>query len=262
MPVEVLQCTNQLQPFFNELPMPKGLNGKEEVFTNFFEILFTSRLNTTMEVYRRMQDLHDTLNTGRFFICIAQLDAYPDFYKEPAPEWGLNWTQSRFVLSALNYYNAAFDFFLQINWLYFELFKTANEILRDNKNKCPEKLSSLTLDKILKFCNVNLILHEKNKPIIGSTIHDAINKFRETKAFREVHTLTNTIKHKKGITFSELSEGKHQFYINCDNYDSHEALLIMTIPDLIATLKQYHKDFSKLCEICTPLWSECRTEDK
>lgn len=261
MPVEILRCTDQLQPFFNELPMPRGLNGREERFENFSEVLFSTRLSIAMEVYRRMQDLHDTLNRGRFFLCISQLDSYTDFYKVPSPSWALNWTKSQFLLSSLNHYNAAFDFFLQVNWLCFELFKTANAILQDNK-KCPETFNTRTLRNILKFCNVNLVLHEINKPIIGTAIHDAIDKFRKSTEFKEVHTLTNTIKHKQSITFPELSEGKHQFYINYDRYNSQDALVKRTIPELTTTLKEYHKEFSKLCDICVPLWHVNRKDEK
>ena len=50
------------------------------------------------------------------------------------------------------------------------------------------------------------------------------------------------IKHKRRISFKELSEGKHPFYLDLDNYNSHQTLIISDISHIIKCLKNYHHE--------------------
>lgn len=247
MPTEFLRCTTELQPYMNELPMPKGFNGKEENLANFSEIIFSSKLETAMEVYRRMQDLHDAMNSGRFFLCLSQRSGYPELYKEPTPKWAVSWVQSRFVESSIQAYNAAFDLYLQINWLYFKLYKY--------DKKAPHELSKKTFSLILKACEINKIMKVSNKAIIGVSIFEAIKTFRDTKCYKEIHNLCSALKHRQHIDFTELVQGKHQLYINIASYDSQSTLLIRSIPNVIFSLKEFHKELYNLCEQSLPFWS-------
>ena len=55
MPIQRLNCSDELQPFFNELPMPNGLNGNEQSL-NSFPIGQSFALNVSaMEVFRDFQ---------------------------------------------------------------------------------------------------------------------------------------------------------------------------------------------------------------
>ena len=71
MAVEQLKCTPELEPFFQELPMPKGINGGEEIISRYGNCFFSSDVNRAMEVLRRMQDFHDAINSGRFFLPVS-----------------------------------------------------------------------------------------------------------------------------------------------------------------------------------------------
>lgn len=243
MPIEILESANELQPYIKELPIPKGLNGKEQNFLNFIKTGPSPKLKTQMEVYRRMQDLHDAMVSGRFFLCISQRSEYPELYKEPPPKWAISWVQSRFIESSIQAYNSAFDLYLQINWLYFELYKDKYEFSQE------------TLQKIFTACRIDKILKEHNKLIIGETIYKGICTFKETNCYKEILFLCSAMKHRQRINFEELSKGKHQLDIIDKDYNSRESLLVRSIPDVISNLKGYHKELSSLCETSLPLWS-------
>lgn len=244
MPVEILKCADELHQYINELPMPKGLNGKEQNnIIGFIQMKSSSKLKTAMEVYRRMQDLHDAINSGRLFLCLSQRSEYPELYKEPTPEWAASWVQSRFIESSIQAYNSAFDLYLQINWLYFELYKDKYEFSQE------------TLQKIFTACRIDKILKEHNKLIIGETIYKGICTFKETNCYKEILFLCSAMKHRQRIDFDELSQGKHPLYINIEGYDSQESLLIRSIPNVISSLKEFHKALSNLCEESLPFWS-------
>lgn len=249
MPIEILKSANELQPYIKELPIPKGLNGKEQNFLNFIKTGPSPKLKTQMEVYRRMQDLHDAMISGRFFLCISQRSEYPELYKEPTPKWAISWVQSRFIESSIQSYDSAFDLYLQINWFYFELYK------HSGNTKVPNELTKDLFSKILFYCNINAVMTESNKSVIGKTIYDAINAFRTNKYYIEIHKLCKALKHRQRINFEELSKGKHQLDIIDKDYNSRESLLVRSIPDVISNLKGYHKELSSLCEISLSFWT-------
>lgn len=247
MPVEVLKCSTEIQPFFNELSMPKGINGNEEFISKYGDDLFSQKIHLIKEVLRRMQDLHDTINSGRFFLCAAQRSSFSEYYKEPTPKWANDWVRAQFIVSSIQSYNSAFDLYLQVNWLFFELFKSVPSI--------PHEITTKSLKTILKSCSINKITTLSNKSIIGDCIYSAIKNFSELPCRKKIHSLCNAIKHRQRIDFKELSAGKHQIYIDFNEYNSHDTLLIESIYNLISILKDYHKAIVELCNISTPYWS-------
>lgn len=247
MPIESLICSKELQPFFNELPMPKGINGKEQNLNNFSFKQSFSEMASTMEVFRRMQYCHDSINEGRFFLCLAQRGNFPEIYRGPISAWGIDWVKSQYVMSSLSSYNASFDLFLQIVWFFYELYKTNKPFVAEIKND--------NIDKILKGCKVEIIKNEANKVAIENVVYNSINDFCNTTCYKEIHNLCNAIKHRQRIEFVELCKGKHDFFIETDKYNFHSTLLKRSLSDVIGTLKDFHKEISKLCEICIPLIS-------
>ena len=241
----VLKCSDELRPFFNELPMPKGLNGNEQSF-NSFPIGQPFALNVSaMEVFRRMQDCHDSINEGRFFLCLAQRKSFPEIYKEPIYEWCNDWVKSQFVISSLHSYNASFDLFLQVLWIYYKLYQTTFPSVSEITNE--------NLSKILKGCKIEIFKKKDSQKIIGDTVFNAINNFCDTPCYKEIHDLCNAIKHRQRIEFIELAKDKHGLLLINDNYNSHDSLLKKSISEVINNLKNFHKELSKLSNICMHL---------
>lgn len=252
MPVELLRCSEEMEPFFKELPMPKGLNGNEERF--MLKYLDRPNIFHIMEVFRRMQNLHDAINAGRFFLCEAQRQSFPEVYKEPIPPFANVWISTQYLTSSIQFYNSAFDLYLQVNWIYFELYKYFTKY---------QVISTENLDKILKLCKVELMLltrkyHKNNIPkkfLFNSTIYNAMCDFYKSDIYKEIHNLCNSMKHRKRIDFKELMDGRHQLYIDIEQYNSHDTLLVKTIPFIVNTLKEFHKEIATLCNTSVPFWS-------
>lgn len=232
-----------MAPFFSELPMPEYLNGQEE--RALLEYIDCPNIELITEVFRRANDLYDAINAGRFLLCEAQRHAFPEVYEEPIPSFANDWVRAQFLTSSVQFYNSAFDLYLQVNWLYYELYKYHTKY---------KIISSKKLDKILRECKLELILNPKIKVLFNPIIHDAICTFTDTACFKEIRNLCNSMKHRKRITFKELMNGKHQIYIDLNNYDSHEALLVRTFSSVIDSLKDYHKGIILLCNSSHPYW--------
>ncbi|MBD5218045.1 MAG: hypothetical protein HDS73_06095 [Bacteroidales bacterium] len=119
MPVETFVALEQTKGFFKELLMPKDINRNEVNGNSFFENFMNSSkgfsdLATLNESCRRMQDFHDTMNSGRFFLANAQRNSYPEVYSGNPPLWANDWIKSLYLNSAIHSYSAAFDIYLQI----------------------------------------------------------------------------------------------------------------------------------------------------
>lgn len=128
MPVEKLVASDETKEFFTELKLPTGLNGNEVHGKHFWENFNDAPksfddLATINESYRRMQDFYDTINSGRFFLAIAQREHYPEIYSGEPPSWADNWVKAQFINSAIHSYSASFDIYLQILWISFKLYK-------------------------------------------------------------------------------------------------------------------------------------------
>ena len=247
MPKIELKASDELQPFFNELPLPQGLNGREVNICNFNGLILSTKLSLVIEIYRRMQDLYDSFNSGRLFLCIAQRNQFPEIYKEPIPSWGINWVKIQFLLSSIHSYNSTFDLYLQVNWLYFELFKydsTTSQL----------DFSGNNLERILNACKRRKFSYSTIKKHIYSDINNYIFEFESTKSYKEVAELCNTIKHRQGISFTELSRDKHPFYLDFENYNSYKTLFERDISQVIMILKNYHQELKNLCDASIPFW--------
>lgn len=245
MPVENLICSPDLKPFFSELPMPTGLNGNEAVGKKYFEAFFSKEKKSVTlmtEVYRQMQYLHDALNSGRFFVCLAQRNNFPEIYSEPTPEWANNWIKSQFVESSIFAYNAAFDFLLQVIWLSFELYKYSS--------KLPQNITNETLDRILAACTYEKI---KNNSSWDAELRRKLISLRELVDVSVIHNLCNEIKHRKKISYTELSEDKHPIMICGDSYNSSKTLAEHSITDIIGNLKKFHNSISAFCGYAIPI---------
>ena len=247
MPKIELKASEELQPFFNELPLPQGLNGREVNICNFNGLILSTKLPLVIEIYRRMQDLYDSFNSGRLFLGIAQRNQFPEIYKEPIPSWGINWVKIQFLLSSIYSYNSTFDLYLQVNWLYFELFKydsTTSQL----------DFSGNNLERILNACKRRKFNTPSIKQHISNNVNICMSRFKSSESYNEIRKLCNMIKHKRRISFKELSEGKHPFYLDFDNYNSHQTLIISDISHIIKCLKNYHHELKKLCDASIPSW--------
>lgn len=245
MPIQRLNCSDELQPFFNELPMPNGLNGNEQSLNSFPIGQSFAQNVSAMEIFRRMQDCHDSINEGRFFLCLAQKKSFPEIYKEPIYEWGINWVKSQFVISSFHSYNASFDLFLQVLWIFYKLYQY--------NAPCVKEITNDNLTLILKNCKIDKFRKECNRTIIGEVVFNAINNFCEAPCYAEIHNLCNAIKHRQRVEFIELSKNKHNFLLFGDNYNSHSSILKKSIPKVIENLKDFHNELSNLSNICLPL---------
>lgn len=244
MAIEYLIASDVMAPFFSELPMPEYLNGQEE--RTLLEYIACPNIEQVTEVFRRMNDLYDAINAGRFFLCEAQRQAFPEVYKTPIPSCANDWVRAQFLTSSVQFYNSAFDLYLQVNWIYYELYKYFTKY---------KNLSSKQLDKILKACKPELILSSKIKRLFNPVIFNAVYTFYNSESFKEIRGLCNSIKHRKRINFKELMNGKHQIYVDLHEYDSHEALLVRTFSSVIDSLKEYHKGITLLCNSSYPHWT-------
>ena len=254
MPKQTLVASEETKRYFSELPLPKDLNGNEVKGGTYWEI-FTDvtktfeDLATVTETYRRMQDLYDTINSGRFFLANAQRKHYPEFYSGEPPTWANDWVTSQFLNSAIHSYSAAFDIYLQILWISFELYK-------QYPDKAPSELSDANLDDILEVCNVNRI--ESQQLILGTQLIERIKNFHLSGNTKAVRNLCKQIKHRRSIIYSELSKDKHPIMIKSDSYDSHKTLSIYAIDDIIGKLKQFHKDLTGLSNYTIPIVPQIR----
>lgn len=249
MPVEILVASEETKGFFKELPMPKGINGNEVKGLQYFEICTDASktfddLATVTETFRRMQDFHDTMNSGRFFLVNAQRNSYPEVYSENPPSWANDWIKSLYLNSAIHSYSAAYDIYLQILWICFELYKQSTK-------KLPSSISNDNFLKILQGCNINEI--KTQSKVLGDQLCDNLNTFVELKNTKDVRNLCKQIKHRQSISYSELSENKHPFMIKSSNYNSLKTLSMYSIDEVIAMLKQFHKDLTDLSDFSIPI---------
>lgn len=249
MPVEHLIASDETKDFFKELPMPKGVNGNEVNGKLYWEIFTKSSKNfndlaIATETFRRMQDFHDTINSGRFFLAYAQRQQYPEIYSGTPPKWANNWITSQFVNSAIHAYSASFDIYLQIVWISFELFTHF-------PNNSPSTITETSLDKILEACNINRV--ESQSQILGVDLCDKIKILHNSNTCKEVRNLCKQIKHRQSISYDELSTDKHPIMIKSDNYNSHNTLSTYSLEDVITKLKQFHKDLTELSNFTIPL---------
>lgn len=197
------------------------------------------------ETYRRMQDFYDTLNSGRFFLCNAQRNNFPDIYSGTPPTWTNHWIKSKFVDSAIHSYNAAFEIFLQIWWFSYELFKQYAGI--------PHELTDENLNAILSKCKFKRI--EEQRSILGD-IYIKIETFYEAENTAKLRDIWNQIKHRRTISYTELSEGKHPFILYSTIYNSHKTVAEYTLDEVIECLKKYHHDLITLSDETIPILKE------
>lgn len=249
MSTEVLIASEETKHFFSELSLPKGLNGNEVNGKVYWEQFwkpsknFESLANLT-ETYRRMQDFYDTITSGRFFLCNAQRNAFPEIYSGNPPKWANPWIKSLYLDSAIHAYSAAFDIYLQILWICYELFKQYPKY-------SPSVLTDSNLDSILEACNVNRI--ESQSTILGDQFCDKIKDFHLADNTIKVRNLCKQIKHRQAISYKELSQDKHPIMIKGDTYNSHNTLSEYSIDDVVELLKQFHKDLTELSDFTTPI---------
>jgi hypothetical protein len=251
-----------LKPFFDELKIPKGLNGNEQVGKPFFDVFRPDQpcenenLIISMEVFRRMQDLYEAFVDGRYFLCLAQYDYMPQIYKDPIPEWAKAWTKIKFLESAIWSYCSGFDFFLQINWFYFRIFKYVK--------KCPHILTTENFDKIIHDCNITSLCETKvgSVSVLNDEILKNLNSFKSSLVFNEIRNLCNSIKHRQKIEFNDLASLKHPFLINICGYDSNSTILKRDFSSVIDSLKSFHKELYNLCDKSIPLWNFGENQSK
>lgn len=249
MPVETLVASDETKKFFNELPMPQGVNGNEVNGRHYWEIFTDASktfddLATVTETFRRMQDFHDTINSGRFFLANAQRENFPEIYSGEAPSWANDWIKSQYVNSAIHAYSASFDIYLQILWISFKLYLQIPKL-------SSSVLSNDDLENILEACNINKV--ETQTTILGNELCEKIVMFHNSTICKEVRNLCKQIKHRQSISFAELSKDKHPIMIKSDKYNSLNTLAMYHIDDVIATLKHFHKDLTVLSDYTIPL---------
>lgn len=196
------------------------------------------------ETFRRMQDFYETINSGRFFLSNAQRESYPEIYSGTPPVWANNWVRSQFVNSAIHVYSAAFDIYLQIIWICYELYK-------QYPDKAPAVLTDSNLDEILEICTINRVKSQRS--IIGNQLFNQIEQFHSNNNTKEVRDLCKQIKHRQSITYSELSDNKHPIVIQSSTYNSHKTLCEFSIDDVINKLKQFHKDLTEVSNFTIPI---------
>lgn len=248
MPTEKLIASVEIKEFFKELPIPLGLNGNEVNGKKYFEAFLDASksfddLAYITETYRRMQDFYDSLNSGRFFLAYAQRKSFPEAHSGTPPEWANDWIKAQFVNSAIHSYSASFDLFLQILWIGFELYKLF-------PGKCPSQLTEESLNEILEYCNINRV--KTQTVILGDLICDKISAFHLSDNSKEVRNICKQIKHRQGISYSELSKDKHPILIMSDSYNSHHTLSTYSISDIIDKLKLFHKGLVELSNFIIP----------
>lgn len=249
MPTETLIASEETKRFFSELPMPKGINGNEvngKLYWDYFNDSSKTFdcLAAITETFRRMQDFHDTINSGRFFLAYAQRPHYPEIYSGEPPIWANDWVKSQFVNSAIHAYSASFDIYLQILWISFELYK--------HISKCANlTLSESTLNQILEACNINLV--ESQKDILGEELCNRIKQFHNSTNCKDVRNLCKQIKHRQSISYTELSSDKHPILIKSDSYNSHNTLSMYSLVEIIEKLKNFHKDLTELSNYTIPI---------
>lgn len=249
MPVEILVASDETKHFFAELPMPRGINGNEVKGKQYWDLSLDEStsiddLTTINETYRRMQDFHDTLNSGRFFLANAQRSQFPEIYSGEPPTWANDWIKSQYLNSAIHSYSAAFDIYLQILWIGFGLYKQFPK-------KCPTILSDDTLDKILEVCNINLVKSQNN--ILGTELCDKIERFHNCSITAFVRNLCKQIKHRRCISYLELSMDKHPIMISTGSYNSHKTVSEYSIYDIISNLKKFHKVIKIISNYTIPI---------
>lgn len=249
MPVETLVASDETKKFFNELPMPQGVNGNEVNGRHYWEIFTDASktfddLATVTETFRRMQDFHDTINSGRFFLANAQREHYPEIYSGEPPSWANDWIKSQYVNSAIHAYSASFDIYLQILWISFKLYLQITKF-------SSAVLSNANLENILETCNINKV--ETQTSILGNELCEKIVKFHGSTICKEVRNLCKQIKHRQSISYTELSSDKHPIMIKSDSYNSHNSLSMYSIDDVISKLKQFHKDLTELSNYTIPI---------
>lgn len=248
MPRETLHASDETKQYFSELPIPIGINGNEVNGKLYWELFLDSSksfedLAVITETFRRMQDFYETINTGRFFLANAQRDSYPEIYSGETPAWANNWVKSQYVNSAIHAYSAAFDIYLQIIWVCYELYKQFP--------KLPTVLTDSDLDSILEACNINRV--ESQHTVIGTELGDKIKAFHLLSNTMDVRNLCKQIKHRQSISYTELSESKHPIMIQSSSYNSHKTLSEYSIVDVIGKLKQFHKDLVELSNFTVPI---------
>lgn len=248
MPKEVLIASEDIKPFFKELSLPGGFNGNEVNGKAYWEHFWNPSLSfdnlaTITETYRRMQDFYDTLNSGRFFLCMAQRTNFSEVYSGTPPKWANDWIRSQYLDSAIHSYSASFDLYLQILWISFELFK-ANP-------KLPPKITEDALDVILSKCNINAI--EEHENILGKQLIDALKSVHYSANTRIVRDLCKQVKHRKKISYKELSEDKHPIMVKSECYNSHNTLSVHTLDEVITYLKIFHKALTELAVLTRPI---------
>lgn len=249
MPKEDIVASDETKKFFAELTMPRGLNGNEVNGKVYFEQFLNpnkdfSFLATLTETYRRMQDMYETLNSGRFFLCNSQRNRFPEIYSGKPPAWADLWVRSKYLDSAIHYYSAAFDIYLQIIWISFELYKQYPKY-------SPSVLSDMDLEPILEACNVNRI--ETQETIIGKELCDKVKNFHKSENTKKVRNLCKQIKHRQTISYKELSKDKHPIVIKSDIYNSHKTLSEYNLDEVIQLLKTFHKDLCVLTNHTIPI---------
>ncbi len=249
MPTEILIASEETKQFFSELSLPKGLNGNEvngKVYWDQFwnpSKDFDSLANLT-ETYRRMQDFYDTINSGRFFLCNAQRSAFPEIYSGEPPVWANPWIKSLYLDSSIHAYSAAFDIYLQILWICYELFKHYPKI-------SPSVLTDSDLGSILEACNINRV--ESQRTILGDQLCDKIKEFHLADNTTKVRNLCKQIKHRQTISYKELSQDKHPIMVKGNTYNSHNTLTEYTLDEVILLLKTFHKDLTALSNYTVPI---------
>lgn len=258
MPVEILAASVETKHFFAELPMPRGINGNQVKGKQYWDLFLDESksindLATINETYSRMQDFHDTLNSGRFFLANAQRSHFPEIYSGEPPTWANNWIKSQYLNSAIHSYSAAFDIYLQILWIGFGLYKQFPD-------KCPSILSDDTLDKILEVCNINRVKCQND--ILGKELCDKIERFHSCSITGFVRNLCKQIKHRRCISYSELSQDKHPIMISTGSYNSHNTISEYSIDDIISNLKKFHKVIKIISNYTIPIVTAHFGKDK
>lgn len=249
MPVETLVASDETKKFFNELPMPQGVNGNEVNGKYYWEIFIDASktfddLATVTETFRRMQDFHDTINLGRFFLANAQREHYPEIYSGEPPTWANDWISSQYVNSAIHAYSASFDIYLQILWISYKLYLQIPKL-------SSVVLSNANLEKILGACKIDKV--ETQTAVLGNELCQKIVEFHASTICKEVRNLCKQIKHRQSISYTELSSDKHPIMIKSDSYNSQNSLSKYSIVDIISKLKQFHKVLTELSNYTIPI---------
>ena len=200
-------------------------------------------LATITETYRRMQDLYETINSGRFFLANAQRQCFPEMYSGKPPTWANDWIKSQYVNSAIHIYSASFDIYLQILWISFGLYKNISNV--------PNTITDKNLDKILEACNIKRI--ETQNSILGEELCLIIKSFYLSDNTKDIRNLCKQIKHRKSISYIELSTNKYPIMIKSNLYNSHQTLSEFSISRVIEKLKEFHNNFVNLINFTIPI---------